>query len=212
MREKKDWNLVELGKVSINDSNKFAQLIVSNYQAKQIHKEIGKSDIKNLQFYNNDTKFDFNYEIGDPFQLYELCGIDDTEIWILRENIQLEVYIECRWFHWAEYFSDYDQYHEIVAKYRRKILDRASLFGCDKVIICPDQGPAQCIYDNVNLSSKDLLLYTNNKEYAKGDKDETECRNTSKHFDMETYMSGKLKIEDYECVQVIFDVPNNRKA
>ena len=65
-----------------------------------------------------------------------------------EENVDLDVDILERWSSWERAFHHSGSEQEWLRNYRMQIYNRAKLFGCNEVIICSDQGPSECIYDN----------------------------------------------------------------
>ena len=128
VREAKGDAFIELGKYEVNNSKDYLQMIASDYQG----------------------EFADLIVSGDSFELYEIEDNEETlDIRIFKENIDLDICVDGRWYWWEKAFHSTSQENrEWLRNYRMKIYHQAKMFGCQEVIICSDQGPTMLIFDN----------------------------------------------------------------
>ena len=208
---KREPELIELGRYEVDNTKSSPLLItVANYQAKQILDLVGIDKFYKATF-TNDLARIILHETKEPFELYE---IEDDErnlgIRIVKENVDLDIYIRERWNHWERAFHQPDENREWLHDYRIQIYNRAKLFGCKDVIICADQGPTESIFDNLNYTADRLREYARTYEYLNGyagwDSHEVEeWKKEAKHIMFSSVFQGQINLSDTDFVEVIYD-------
>ena len=210
VRESKDYELIELGKFEVNNSNDYLQMTVSDYQAHQILELVGLEKLRKATFADEfaDSILD---DIEDSFELYEIENDEeDLNIMIFKENVNLDVYVSGRWHYWERAFHQLNSNREWLYNYRMQIYNQAKLFGCKEVVICSDQGPAMWIYDNADYSADALKEYARSFQYLKEttwiDEDEKEdWKKHAKHVMFSSVFQNQLTLSDEDWVEVIYD-------
>lgn len=200
----------------VNNSDSFINLVIANYQAKMICKKVGKDNLDQLRFANDLAKCLLNaLEDEETYELYEIVQGDELSIRIYRENVELDVYVMERWgTMWQRAFEEFEDsyYRNWLLNYRKQIFDRAKLFGCNEVIICPDQGPAMNIYEYIYAGAEELLEYTSSRSYVSEDnwwleneQDKKEWLQYGKMIYFPEVIAGKLTFKHGDFVDVILD-------
>lgn len=207
----KDYSLKEIAFYKVDDSDSYLQMTVENYQAKEFFKRANIDKLKTARYTDKYIKEQLIDDIEETFELYEIEGIENREpyIRIFKETVDLGIYVTSRWSRWTLAFHDKDQL-ELLADYRKQIVDRAKLFGCREVIICSDQGPGMDIFENINIGADELKDYTSSFKYLEEntwlDKEETEeWRKTAKHISFPDFLRGNVVLSDEDFVEVIYD-------
>ena len=210
VRESKDYELIELGKFEVNNSNDYLQMTVSDYQAHQILELVGIEKLRKATFADEfaDSILD---DIEDPFELYEIENDEeDLNIMIFKENVNLDVYVSGRWYYWERAFHQLSSNREWLYNYRMQIYNQAKLFGCKEVIICADQGPGMWIYDNANYSADKLKEYAHSYQYLQEstwieDSEKEDWKKHAKHIMFSSVFQNQLTLSDEDWVEVIYD-------
>ena len=211
VREVEGYELIELGKFEVNSSKDYLQMTVSDYQANQILKSVGIEKLRQATFVGEFAESILD-DIEDSFKLYE---IEDNEenlnIWIFKENVNLDVFVNGRWHWWERAFhSSSKEDREWLHNYRMQIYHQAKMFGCQEVIICSDQGPTEMIYNNANYPSDKLKEYARSYQYLK---DATwlekwkkeDWKKNAKHIMFSSYFQNQLNLSGEDFIDVIFD-------
>ena len=90
--EVNDYELIELGKFEVNNSNDYLQMTVSDYQKKHIRESVGIDKLRKATFVG---EFSDLIVSGDSFELYEIEDNEETlDIRIFKENVNLDVNID----------------------------------------------------------------------------------------------------------------------
>ena len=216
--EVNDYELIELAKFDVNNSNDYLQMTVSDYQAHQIKELVGIDKLRKATFVG---EFADLIVSGDSFELYEIEDNEETlDIRIFKENVNLDVNIDGRWHWWEEAFhSSSQKKQEWLHNYRMQIFHQAKMFGCQEVIICSDQGPTELIYDNMDYSADDLKEYASSYQYLKDtnwveEYKKEEWKKNAKHITFSSYFQNQLDLSNEDFVEVIFDdfsdIDNNK--
>lgn len=207
------WDCIELGTFKVNDFDKFFRLTVLNYQANQILDQIGVDNLKNIQFADEDAEF-LICELERPFALYELDYDDDGNyMQFFRECINLDICVIERWWTWVTKIREKVLEDNWLWNYRKRIYDRAKLFGCNEVVICSDQGPTELMCELMNKSADELVAYTKSRKYIDevtwdDEKDKEDWINHGKQIQFSEYFSGtskELLLSEDDFVEVVFD-------
>ena len=77
VRKVEGYELIELGKFEVNDSEDYLQMTVSDYQAHQILKSVGIEKLRQATFEGEFADLILD-EIGDPYELYEIEDNDEN--------------------------------------------------------------------------------------------------------------------------------------
>lgn len=207
---KNKQELIELGRYEVDDSKSPLLMTVADYQVKQILDLVGIDKLRKATF-ANDWASDILYEPEEPFELYEIEDDEgDLDIWIFKENVDLDIHSQGRWNHLERTFHQPDENRERLHDYRMQIYNRAKLFGCKDVIICADQGPTESIVDNLNYTADRLREYARTYEYLNGydgwDSHEVEeWKKEAKHIMFSSVFQGQINLSDTDFVEVIYD-------
>lgn len=192
--------LIDLGRYKVNDSDNFLKMTVSSSLTEQIIKQDRNLKLSNVEC--NITDLD------NVFELYEIEDVEgDLDIRIFEENVDLDVYVPERWTNWKNSFHDYSsESRNKLLDYKLQILERAEAFGCERVIICADQGPTQLIFDRMNWKADDLLKYTKERNYVRdySDSDKEEWIDYGKLVEFSELFEHKLKFKKDEFVDIVF--------
>ena len=207
--EVNDYELIELGKFEVNNSNDYLQMTVSDYQKKHIQESVGIDKLRKATFVG---EFADLIVSDDSFQLYEIEDNEEIlDISIFKENVNLDVNIDGRWYWWEEAFhSTRQENREWLHNYRMQIFHQAKMFGCQEVIICSDQGPTELIYDNMDYSADNLKEYARSFQYLKDtnwveEYKKEEWKKNAKHITFSSYFQNKLDLSNEDFVEVIYD-------
>lgn len=209
LREVDTYELIELEKYEVNSSEDYLQMLVSDYQARQIQESVGEDKLRKATFVGEFAELILS---NNTFELYEIE--DDEEelsIRIFKENVELDVYVYERWTCWERAFHSLSQEHrEWLYQYRMRIYKQAQIFGCNEVLICSDQGPTELIYDKMDYSADDLKEYARSFQYLEGtdileSTDRKEWKNHAKHIMFSSYFQNQLEFSDEDFIDVIFD-------
>lgn len=210
VRKVDGYELIELGKFEVNDSEDYLQMTVSDYQAHQILKSVGIEKLRQATFEGEYADLILD-DIEDSFELYEIeGGKEDVIIRIFKENINLDVYVVERWHRWEDLFHPESSNQERLRNYRMQIYNQAKMFGCQEVIICSDQGPTEMIYNNANYPADDLKKYTRSFQYLKDDTwveewEKEDWIKHAKHIMFSSVFQNQLNLSGEDFVEVIFD-------
>lgn len=209
VREVNGYELIELGKFEINNSNNYLQMTVSDYQKKHIQESVGIDNLRKATFVG---EFADLIVSDDSFELYEIEDNEETlDIWIFKENVNLDVHIDGRWHWWEEAFhSPSQKKREWLHNYRVQIYHQAKTFGCQEVIICSDHGPTELIYDNMDYSADNLKEYARSFQYLKDSSwveeyKKEEWKKNAKHITFSSYFHNQLDLSNEDFVEVIYD-------
>lgn len=82
-----------------------------------------------------------------------------------RECINLDICVNERWWTWITKIHEKNLEDNWLWNYRKRIYDRAKMFGCNEVIICSDQGPTWLICEYLDKSADELVAYTKARRY-----------------------------------------------
>lgn len=216
--EVNDYELIELGKFEVNNSNDYLQMTVSDYQKHHIQESVGIDKLRKATFVGEFADFILN---GDSFELYDIEDNEKTlDIRIFKENVNFDVNIDGRWNRWEEAFhSTSQEKRKWLHYYRMQIFDQAKIFGCQEVIICSDQGPTELIYDNMDYSADNLKEYARSFQYLKDtnwveEYKKEEWKKNAKHITFSSYFQNQLDLSNEDFVEVIFDdfsdIDNNK--
>ena len=206
--EVNEYELIELRKFEVNKSNNYLQMIVSDYQARQIQELVGIEKLRTATFASEFAELILS-DLEDSFELYEIED-EDIYIRIFKENVDLDVSVVERWRMWESAFHPSSPHRKWLHNYRMQIYNRARIFGCKEVIICSDQGPAMSIFDNMNYSADELKEYALSFQYLKEDTWLEECekdewKKYAKHIMFSSFFQNKLELSDEDFVEVIYD-------
>ena len=203
------YELFELGKFEVNNSNDYLKMTVSDYQAHQIQKLVGIDKLRKATFVGEFADLILS---SDTFELYEIEDNEETlDIRIFKENVDLDVNIDGRWYRWEETFHSTSQENrERLHKYRMQIFHQAKMFGCNEVIICADQGPGMWIYDNANFPADKLKEYAHSYQYLQEstwieESEKEEWKKNAKHIVFSSYFQNQLNLSNEDFVEVIYD-------
>lgn len=216
--EVSDYELIELAKFEVNNSNDCLQMTVSDYQAHQIKELVGIDKLRKATFVG---EFADLIVSGDSFELYEIEDNEEAlDIRIFKENVDLDVHIDGRWNRLEEAFHSTSQKkREWLHNYRMQIFHQAKTFGCQEVIICSDQGPTELLYDNMDYSADKLKEYARSFQYLKDtnwveEYKKEEWKKNAKHITFSSYFQKQLDLSNEDFVEVIFDdfsdIDNNK--
>lgn len=181
-------NFILLGKIKTNSSDYYYQLNDCFYQFKEVRNLIGDYDIssykwkkKNFKIYNAKKGFLENFNKSLNKELYQLTLIDNKHfkrkenikfqnLDITKEIVDINIDFPYRWFGFAQTFTKanvWDKEFKIINEIRNNLKNYYNRLGCTKIIIYPDQGPAQLItdykYNGENWNS--ILSYVKEKKY-----------------------------------------------
>lgn len=207
--EAKGNELIELGKFEVNKTNNYLQMIVSDYQARQIQELVGIEKLRTATFASEFAELILS-DLEDSFELYEIEDDENNiDIRIFKENIDLDVRVVERWSMWESAFHPSNPYREWLHNYRMQIYNRARIFGCKEVIICSDQGPTMAIFDNMNYSADNLKEYALSFQYLKDicleESLKDEWEKNAKHIMFSTFFHSKLELSNEDFVDIIYD-------
>ena len=212
--EELDWadhyDLVELEKFKVNESDDYIYLTISNYHAQLIRDSLGIEKIKELSK-NNETAemiLDDLEEVSPSYKLED----KDEKMWItiFKENVSLDVYMNERWFNWAREFKEPDECREYLQEYRMRVYDRAKIFGCVEVINCADQGPTMEIYDKADYSADELKEYVRSRMYIEESNwlEPAKIEDWKKHgkqIRFSDFFENKLSFKEDDFVELVYD-------
>ena len=202
------YELIELGKFEVNNSNDCLQMIVSDYQKHRIQEAVGIDKLRKATFVG---QFAESILSEDYYELYEIEDDEETlDIRIFKENVDLDVEIYGRWSIWEEAFHHFGSYREWLHNYRIQIFNHAKMFGCNEVLICSDQGPTEPIYDNIYYSADNLKEYARSFQYLKDtswveENKKEEWKKNAKHIKFPSYFQNQIDLSNEDFVEVIFD-------
>lgn len=214
--EELDWadhyDLVEIEKIIVNDTDDFIFLTITNYQVLQIQDSLGIEKIRELSKSNEVAEF-ILYDLEEPAPIYELEIEEDDEkkmIDIFKENVTLDIYVIERWFNWAREFEEPDDCGEYLRNYRMQVFNQAKIFGCEEVINCADQGPTMAIYDNADYSADELKEYVRSRKYVEDSnwlepKKIEHWKKYGRHVKFSDFFENKLSFEDDDFVELVYD-------
>jgi hypothetical protein len=212
--EELDWadhyDLVELEKFKVNESDDFIYLTISNYHAQLIRDSLGIEKIRELSKTNETAEMILD-DLEEASPSYKLEDkVEKMWITIFKENVILDVYVDERWFNWAREFEEPDECREYLQEYRMRVYDRAKIFGCVEVINCADQGPTMAIYDNADYSADELKEYVRSRMYI----EESNWLNPAKIEDWKKhgkqirfsdFFDKKLCFEEDDFMELVYD-------
>lgn len=210
VREAKGDEFIELGKYEMNNSKDYLQMIVSDYQARQILESIGEEKLRKATF--TSVAESILSDIEGSFELYEIeGGKDNVYNRIFKENVELDVSVIERWTTWEYAFHQSGNFREWLRNYRMQIYKQAKMFGCQEVIICSDQGPTIEIFDKMNYSADDLKEYARTFQYLNDDTvwgdeiEKEEWKKNAKHIMFSSYFQNQLNLSGEDFIEVIYD-------
>ena len=160
----KNFEYIEIARITIENSTDFLQMEVLNYQASQILKEADINTLRKAKTTSDWARWWLD-DIEKQYALYDISG-EHLSFKIGRENIRLDVGVEERWWGWEEFFHPVYFDRDKLLDYRMKIYEQARIFGCKEVIIFSDQGPTELILDHINSSVEYLKQYVNSNQYT----------------------------------------------
>lgn len=211
VRKVEGYELIELGKFEVNDSEDYLQMTVSDYQAHHILESVGIEKLRQATFEGEYADLILD-DIEDSFELYEIEDKKEKlDIRIFKETVNLDVYVIERWHRWEEaFYSSSQENRERLYNYRMQIYKQAKMFGCQEVIICADQGPTMEIYERANYSSDDLKEYAQSYQYLKDDTwledwEKEYWKKNAKHIMFSDYFQNQLNLSGDDFIDVIFD-------
>ena len=203
------YELFELGKFEVNNSNDYLKMTVSDYQAHQIQKLVGIDKLRKATFVGEFADLILS---SDTFELYEIEDDEETlDIRIFKENVNLDVSVIERWTTWEYAFHSSGKWREWLRDYRMRIYQQAKMFGCNEVIICSDQGPTIEIFDKMNYLADDLKEYARSFQYLNDDTtwvekwEKEEWKKNAKHIMFSSYFQNQLDLSSEDFVEVIYD-------
>lgn len=210
--EAKDFEWIELGKFEANNSGIYLRMEICNYHAKLMLKSVGMDKLRKATFTDGIAEFLWD-DIEDTFMLYEIEDRDgNIDIRLSKENVDIGVYVIERWCNWERELHQIntDEDREWLRNYRMQIYNRAKLFGCNEVIICSDQGPAELIYDNMDLGADDLKEYAHSFQYLKdcrwsNESEANEWKKHAKHIMFSSVFQNQLNLSEEDFIEVIYD-------
>lgn len=208
VRYTNSYELIELGKYEVDGSRDYLQMIISNYQANQILELIGIDKLRKATFAGEFAESILD-DLENPYDLYEIEG-ENEYFRLFKENVDLDVDILGRWSSWERAFHHSSSEQDWIRNYRMQIYNRAKLFGCNEVIICSDQGPGECIYDNMNYSADDLKKFARSFQYLKESRwveesKKDDWKKHAKHIMFSSFFQNQLSLSDDDFVEVIYD-------
>ena len=211
VRRKDGYELIELAKFEVHRSDKYLQMTVSDYQAKQILELAGMEKLRKATFDGEYAELIID-DLEEPFELYELEDRNENLlIYIFTENVTLDVSVIERWRTWEDaFYRSSRKYREWLRDYRMKIYHQAKLFGCNEVIICADQGPGMWIYDNANYSADKLKEYASSYQYLQEstwveESEKGDWKKHAKHIMFSSVFQNQLNLSNEDWVEVIYD-------
>ena len=93
---------IPLFDIAVDESSKYLQLIVVDYQKKQIRIRLSPSQLQSVSFSSPDVKQDFNTSWDNLYDAEFFNGDDECseypEFYIYQENIEIPYYIPGRWY------------------------------------------------------------------------------------------------------------------
>lgn len=205
----KGYDLIELGTFEVEKSSNYLRMIVSNYQAQHILKQVGIEKLRE-SIIDDELAKSISYDLKNPYDYYEIDNDEESlNIGIYKENVDLDISVDERWPSWEMAFHHLESEREWLHNYRMQIYRQAKLFGCNEVIICSDQGPTEYIYDGMDLPADELMKYTRSFQYLKGngwlDESEDEWKKHAKHIMFSSVFQNQLILSDEDWVEVIYD-------
>lgn len=197
----------ELKSVRVNDLDECYYLQIPYDKAQEVIDTIDLETLKGNR--KVDMVAEQIFQIFDE-AIYNLTNKEkDVDIEVYRENVDLDVYIYPRWTFFENAFRNQEK-KDSLADIRKQIQDRAKIFGCEKIIICADQGPGEFIYDNVSKNANELVRYIEDYEYI-GDYEQIEEPNGwswkegARHIEYSSYFDGTLELNNDEHIDVVYD-------
>lgn len=204
-------DFIELGKFEVNGSHDYLRMIVSDYQAHQIHDLVGIERLRNATYTSEFAKLILN-DIENTYDIYEIEDAEgNVNIRIFEENVDLDIFVPERWMAFARTFHPSYLNLEWLRTYRMRIYHKAKMFGCKEVIICSDQGPTELIYNNMHYSSNNLkeyvhsLQYLNEATYWFEADEKEEWEKHAKQIMFSSVFQNKLALSNEDFVEVVFD-------
>lgn len=211
VRRKGGYELIELAKFEVHRSDKYLQMTVSDYQAKQILELAGMEKLRKATFEGEYAELILD-DLEGPFELYELEDRKESLlIYIFNENVTLDISVIERWPSFEGAFQQPSSRNQKwLRDYRMKIYNQAKLFGCNEVIICADQGPGMWIYDNANFLADKLKEYARSYQYLQEsawveESEKEEWKKHAKHIMFSSVFQNQLNLSNEDWVEVIYD-------
>lgn len=208
-----DGEIKEIYRCKIDDSEDYLLMSASIYQHNQILQRAGIENLKKAK-YGLYEGFLLS-AINEPYDLYETeddnWDKDSVNIRIFRETIELETFIPTRWNGWEQAFHNKNSSCEWLRYYRSEICKRAKRLGCQEVIICPDQGPTEAIFNYMNKPAHQLKEYVTSLQYYKdiswfsSREDLEDWKKNARHISFASYFSKQWSLKDEEFIEVIYD-------
>ena len=203
------YNTIELGTYTVNGSDKFLGLYISDYQVNQILEQIGANNLDKLRFADNDTEDLFNdirsnrrYDLYDPFN-------NGSSIDFYPECIVSDIFIG-RWGYFEKLLLDKSSDKSKLRDIRMKVYEQAKLLGCNEVSYFPDFGPLECIFDNLFLSADKLRHYIKNRKFLydiswDSPKEMAEWLKNGKQIQFSDCFRGNLSLGEEHFIEVVWD-------
>ena len=151
-------NYKELARFRVDDSPSFLRIIDYRYPALYFQKHFDAKQLENLKF--KDSWFEA--AVTDPNYYLYLYDVEEEDseaeffdLSISRENFDRYAFSQ-RWSSWARGFYEGEEARQRLWEDRMAAHQFAKLMGCEKMIICSDQGPATDLYDHIDWPAEKL--------------------------------------------------------
>ena len=206
LSEVEEFELIEIAKFTVDSSEDYLEMTVTNYQVNQILREMAELQKGPLK---NDLSKRLLDDIQNQFELYEIED-EEIDIRIFRENVDLDVNEIGRWYKFGNAFYPKSPDREWLLNFRMKIYEQAMMFGCKEVIICADQGPTMEIYDHMDYSAEQLKQYTFSNQYYEDsnwlEPDEEEFwKSHARKIKFSSVFNNELQFKEEELVEIVYD-------
>lgn len=206
-----DSEWIELDCVCMDDTDDYLMLIYNDYQAIQIQKLIGKERINRILYADSFSELCFK-SLQEPDRiLYEL---EDNDVYyrIYEHNVALSTYVIERWHWWSKEAMRGPHCCKAIHDYRRAVYEEATIFGCDEVMICSDQGTTIALCWSLEMTPDELKhyaksnLFLENHEYPCGGLSKEEWLHYGKQIYFPDYLSGKTPLlQGKEFIAIVYD-------
>ena len=197
---------IPLFDIAVDESSKYLQLIVVDYQKKQIRIRLSPSQLQSVSFSSPDVKQDFNTSWDNLYDAEFFNGDDEcseySEFYIYQENIEIPYYIPGRWYNFIDYFKS-PEYLDILKEIRMKVGNLAKKFGCNSIIYCSDQTVSARIWDNMEMPASSLLMYAKTGAFIESE--EKKKYSKARIINLDAFLKGEEHLEEDEYVEAVID-------
>lgn len=197
----------------VNDIWKAAD-ILSKRSGRNIHVDSYNKEngcIDDLGEVRVNDKDEVAYLTQNPDSPFEF-SIDGSYNFFSNENVNIDIHISNTWYYWISMFYTYDEQSvKYLRDYRLQMFERAKLFGCSEIIICPDQGAGMEVWENMDFSASELKDYAMTSKFLENscwlnteEKIET-FKKYQRQIYFKDYFARKLSFKKDEFVSLIYD-------